>query len=141
MSFIRSSEPSIERRKIMSAQGASSPSSGLAPNVASLLCYVCGFITGIVFLVIEKDHKDVRYHAWQSIFLTIAAFTVLLAVSILNAIVGAISTILGALIDILNPVAALGFFILWVVCLIKAYNGERYQLPIIGPLAEKQAMK
>ncbi|MBL7684970.1 MAG: hypothetical protein JNK65_02915, partial [Deltaproteobacteria bacterium] len=57
------------------SQGSGSAGgSGLAPNVASLLCYVCSFVTGIIFLLIEKDNKDVRFHAWQAIFLGAGAF-------------------------------------------------------------------
>lgn len=125
----------------MSAQGASSQGSGLAPNVASLLCYVCVFITGIIFLAVEKNDKEVRFHAWQSIFFGIAFLVVQIAISILGAILGAISSLLGTLIGILTPVVGLVFFIFWIICLIKAYNGEHYLLPIIGPIAEQQAGK
>jgi hypothetical protein len=43
-------------------------STGLDENIAGLLCYVAGWVTGIIFLVIEKDSKTVKFHAWQSIF-------------------------------------------------------------------------
>lgn len=122
--------------------GAGNPSgSGLAPNVASLLCYVCGFITGIVFLIIDKDNREVRYHAWQSIFLGVAVLLLTIGISILSAIFGLISSILGGIVGMLSPLVGLGYVILWIVCMIKAYNGERFKIPVIGDLAEKQAAR
>lgn len=123
------------------AQGSGGSSSGLAPNVASLLCYICGFVTGIVFLIVEKDNKEVRFHAWQAIFLGVASFILQIGISILAAIFGAISSVLGALIGILAPVVWLVFLVFWIIALIKAYNGEHYKLPILGDLAEKQNSK
>ena len=125
----------------MAAQGSSGQSTGLAPNVASLLCYVCTFITGIVFLIIEKDNKDVRFHAWQAIIFGIDALVVQIGLSILGAILGAIASVMGLIIGILAPVVWLVFFIFWIICMIKAYQGERYKLPILGDMAEKQAAK
>ncbi|MDO8519603.1 MAG: DUF4870 domain-containing protein [Deltaproteobacteria bacterium] len=115
--------------------------SGLAPNVASLLCYVCTFITGIVFLVIEKDNRDVRFHAWQAIIFGAAAVGVQVLLSILGAILGTIASFLGAIFAILSPLIWLAFFIFWIIAMIKAYQGEKYKLPIVGEYAEKQANK
>ncbi|MBI2340613.1 MAG: DUF4870 domain-containing protein [Deltaproteobacteria bacterium] len=123
------------------AEQGSGQSTGLAPNVASLLCYICTFITGIVFLIVEKDNRDVRFHAWQAIIFGIAMLVVQIALSILGAILGAVASVLGAIIAILAPVVWLVFFIFWVICMIKAYQGERYKLPILGDMAEKQAAK
>ncbi len=125
----------------MVTQGSSNQTSGLAPNVASMLCYVCTFITGIVFLVLEKNNKEVRFHAWQAIFFGIAALGIQIIVSVMGAILGAISSLLASLFSILAMLVWPVFFVLWVICLIKAYNGEHYHLPIIGPLAENQANK
>ncbi|HBF11777.1 MAG TPA: hypothetical protein DDW49_00040 [Deltaproteobacteria bacterium] len=113
--------------------------SGLAPNVASLLCYVCTLITGIVFLVIEKNNKDVRFHAWQAIILGVSSFVIQIGLTILAAVLGAIASFLGAIIGILSPIVWLAFFVVWIICMIKAYQGERYKIPFLGDLAEKQA--
>ncbi len=114
--------------------------SGLAPNIASFLCYACFFMTSIVFLVVEKDNKMVRFHAWQSLFFSIFAFVVISVLSIIGAVLGFISSLLSALFGtLLSPVFGLVCFVLWVVCMVKAYNGEMYKLPIVGDLAEKQA--
>lgn len=125
----------------MAESSSGGQSSGLAPNVASLLCYVCTFITGIVFLIIEKENKDVRFHAWQAIIFGAAAVVVQIAFSVLGAILGAIASFLGAIFAVLSPIVWLAFFIFWIIAMIKAYQGERYKLPLLGDMAEKQANK
>ena len=122
-------------------QGSASSHTGLAPNVASLLSYLCFFITGIVFLILEKDDKNVRFHAWQSTLFGAAFMIIQIGLSILGAMLGVVSTLLGGLINLMVPIVGLIFFIFWIVCLIKAYNGERYHLPILGDIAEAQSKK
>lgn len=102
-------------------------STGLEEHIAGMLCYLAGFITGIIFLIIEKDNRFVRFHALQSIFVfvTIAAFSV-----IINII-----PLIGLLISFLmGPIS----IVLWIFLMIKAYQGKQFKLPIIGDLAEKQ---
>jgi uncharacterized membrane protein len=107
----------------------SQPSStGLDPNLAGLLTYVLGFISGLVFLVVEKKSAYVRFHAYQS---TIA----FLALSITSFILGFIPVI-GAL---LGSALSLASLALWVVLMIKAFQGERFKLPILGDMAEERA--
>lgn len=115
--------------------------SGLAPNVASLLCYLCTFITGIIFLLIEKDNKEVRFHAWQAIFLGAGSIVLQIGIAILTAIMSAISAALATIISLLAVLAYLGIFVLWIVAMVKAYQGQRWKIPFIGDLAEKQAAK
>jgi uncharacterized membrane protein len=103
-------------------------SSGLQPNVAGLLCYLLWWVTGIVFLIIEKDNKTIKFHAWQSIF-TFAAITV---VQIILMFIPFIGWILGILVWI-------GSVILWVLLMYWAYQGKMVKLPIAGNLAAKQA--
>src|SRR5437899_1579737 len=105
-------------------------STGMDENVAALLTYVLGFVTGILFLVIEKESKLVRFHAFQSILIS-AVFI------ILNMVLGFIP-IIGWLISlILSPVA----FILWLILLYQAFQGKWFKLPIIGDYAEEQTKK
>lgn len=99
---------------------------GLTANVAAALSYVLGFITGIVFLLTSKD-KYVRFHAWQSTITSIG-------VVVLNFVLGL--TISGLL---LVPLIGLGSLILFIVLIVKAYQGEKFKLPIIGDYAEKNA--
>ena len=100
-------------------------SSGLDANVAAALSYLVGFVTGIIFLLAEKDNKFVRFHAMQStlFFIAIVIIDVLLQVI----------PILGALIVIflLIPLSAL----VWLLMMYKAYQGEEYKLPLVGQWA------
>ncbi|RZN37882.1 MAG: DUF4870 domain-containing protein [Methanophagales archaeon ANME-1-THS] len=108
-------------------------SMGLEENIAGLLCYVLGWITGIVFLVLEKENKFVRFHAWQSI----ATF---LPLSILAWILGAIGVALwwlgGFIFSAISWLIWIIVLILWLILMFKAYQGEMYKLPIVGDFAE-----
>jgi len=107
-------------------------STGLEANVAGLLCYVLGWVSGLVFILIEKENKFVRFHAMQSI-VTFGAITV---VSIVLSILGLIPFI-GIAFDIINWIIGLLAFVLWIVMMVKAYQGTMYKLPWAGNLAEK----
>ncbi len=122
-------------------QPQSTGGSGLAPNVASLLCYICTFITGIIFLIIEKDNRDVKFHAWQAIFLGVAAIALQIVVTILSLILSQLSTVLGMIVGLVGWLIYLGIFVVWIIAMIKAYKGERWLIPFIGNLAEQQANK
>lgn len=107
-------------------------STGLAENIAGLLCYVLGWLSGIVFLIIEPNNKFVRFHAMQSI-VTFGSITV---ISIALAILGLIPFI-GILFDILGYIVGLIAFILWIVLIVMAAQGKKYILPWAGNIAEK----
>ncbi len=98
---------------------------GLPKNTAAALSYVLGWITGIVFLLLEKD-PFVRFHAMQSIIV----FGGLMILSLLP-VVG----------WILSPLVMIGGFILWLVLIFKAYQGEEFMLPVVGEFAKKQLGK
>ena len=100
-------------------------STGFNANVAAALSYLVGFVTGIIFLVIEKENKFVRFHAMQSTLV----FAGIVAVDILLRIV----PILGALVVIfvVIPLSA----ILWLLLMFKAYQGEEFKLPLVGQMA------
>lgn len=115
-------------------------SSGLDPKLASLLTYVLGFITGIIFLAVEKQNQDVRFHAWQAIFFGGFAFLFHLAVTMIQVMVG-FGMGLGVMLGLLRVAVGLIFFVFWLICLVKAYRGERYQLPVLGPMALRQLAK
>jgi len=121
--------------------GAPAPKAGtgLAPNIASLLCYICTPITGIIFLLIEKDNNDVKFHAWQSVVFGFGYIAVVVALEILAAIMGLIASVLGIIVGFFIPLIALAAFVIWIVCLVKAYQGERWRIPVIGDFAAKKA--
>jgi uncharacterized membrane protein len=110
---------------------------GLEKNVAGMLAYVVTWISGIIFLLIEKD-KFVRFHAWQSI-ITFGAISIVQG--ILNFIILPIAWRLFGLITMLNTLLWLLTAGLWILLMIKAYQGAKYKLPIAGQYAEKFAEK
>ena len=128
------------------AGGAPAPAgaaagTGLTPAVARFMCYLFGFITGLVFLNMDphKNDPEVKFHAWQSIFFNIFMVAIWIVQWILAMIFFAIH--LWFLISIIWWLVALGFLAVWILLMVKAYNGERFKLPIIGDLAEQQAAK
>ena len=123
---------------------ATAASTGLTSNVAAALSYVLGFITGIIFLVMEPYNKDkfVRFHAFQSIFFNAGLIAFWIVWSILAAILGTLTFgVLGLLMGLLGLVIALGIFGFWIFLMFKAYNNQKFMIPFIGKLAEQQASK
>ena len=111
----------------------------MADNVAAALCYAVGLITGIIFLVLApyNQNKLIRFHAFQSIFFHVACILFGFVFSIVFGIILSIIH-LGAL-GVLANLVWLLFFLAWLYLLISAYQGKTVVLPIIGPLAQKQA--
>jgi uncharacterized membrane protein len=112
---------------------------GLAPNVIAALAYLAWWVTGVAVLVVEREHPFVRFHAWQSIiglgalwalgvacyfaaFLVLsrsaAGFTAMLWIAVLIWLTGIVA---------------------WIVCLLKAWNGQSWKLPVLGDVAERYA--
>jgi uncharacterized membrane protein len=104
-------------------------STGLQENIAALLCYVLGWISGLIFFLIEPNNRFIRFHAMQSI------------------IVFGIFTLLSIIFNwlpfwfILWPIISILAFILWVILIVKAYQWVYFKLPLVGDLAEKWANK
>lgn len=113
--------------------------SGISNNVAGLLCYLFGWLGGLIFLLIEpyKNEKTVRFHAFQSIFFAAALIAVYIVLFIVGIILGVIH--LGILMIPLWLVIGVGVMVAWVVLMVKAYNNQIFKLPVIGDLAAKQA--
>ena len=103
-------------------------STGLDENVAGLLCYVLWWVSGIVFILLEPKNKFVRFHAMQSI-ITFGA------INVAGIILGWIPFIGAFLAGILWLLGV----ILWIVLMVKAYQGTRFKLPLAGDPAEKWA--
>ncbi len=116
-----------------------SKGSGLAPNIASVLCYICMPITSVIFMLVEKENKEVQFHAWQGTVFGVGYIAVVIAIEIMAAILGALISFLGVMIGLLVPLVGLVAFVIWVVCLVKAYQGERWKIPYIGDFAAKKA--
>ena len=103
-------------------------STGLDPNVAAALAYGIGWITGIIFLVVEPSNRFVRFHALQSIIV----FGALSALTVVLQVIPFVGMLIAVFLVI--PLSA----ILWLVLMFKAYQGERFKLPIAGEMAEQR---
>ncbi len=101
---------------------------GMQPNLAALLSYFLGFITGLVFYLVEKKNKFVRFHAMQSMLL----FGGFFVINLILLIIPVLGVILSTLLSLLS-------IVLWVLLMIKAYQGEMFRLPIVGDMAEKNS--
>jgi uncharacterized membrane protein len=114
----------------------SAAQSGLSENAAGGLAYIT-IIPAIIFLVTAPYNKSsyIRFHSWQCLFMALAWFVIDAAVMIF----GSFLSFFRLLTFGLYPLISLAMLILWIMVLIKAFNGERFKLPIIGDLAAKQA--
>jgi len=108
---------------------------GLADNVAGMLAYVT-IIPAIIFLVMEPYNKNrfIRFHSFQCLFFCVALIVLQIGLSIL-----AVVPFMAIVTIPLHLLIALGAFIVWIILLMKANQGQMYKLPVIGDLAEKQA--
>jgi uncharacterized membrane protein len=108
---------------------------GMTDNVAGMLAYVT-IIPAIIFLVVEPYNKSrfVRFHAFQCVFFHVAWIALWFALSIVAHI-----PFLGWLTILVWPLVGLAGFIVWIILLLKANQGQMYKLPVIGDMAEKQA--
>jgi uncharacterized membrane protein len=113
----------IEREKLTEPAGTRT---GLSPNVAGLLCYVGAWVSGIIFLILEPENKFIRFHAVQSV----VAFGTLIVAGVLLGLIPVVGVAFSSIAGILG-------FIIWIVMMVKASNGEWYKLPWAGDVAER----
>ena len=109
-------------------QNLGTTDTGIKPNVAALLAYLLGFVTGLIFLLVEKNNKFVRFHALQSV----VVFGVIFAAQWIFSFIPGVGIIISGLLSILSVV-------LWIVLMVKGYQGEKYKLPWAGDIAEKNS--
>lgn len=115
---------------------------GLDVNVGALLCYlpVCliSLVYSIIVIVSEKDNRFMRFHAFQSLLLTVLYIVLIFAVSILGGIIGAtVSGTIGSLFSLLSLIVVVGFLGAMIYGCIKGYQGEKFKFPVVGDMAEK----
>ena len=121
------------------APTALSADSGMSENVAALLCYLVAWVTGIIFLLIDK-RPFVRFHAAQSIVVFGGLHIIAIAIGIFSG-AGMMMTGFGAfgmgmaLVGLINLVA----FILWILLMVKAYQHEKFEVPIAAGIAKSIA--
>lgn len=109
-------------------------SMNMDPNTSAGLSYLVGWITGLIFFLGEKQNRFVRFHAMQSILLSVALI-------VLEVVLGFILALpyIGLIGCVLWPLVGLGIFAVWIYCLINAFQGKYFKLPIIGDYAERYA--
>jgi len=100
---------------------------GVTENLEGLLCYALGWVSGLIFLILEPNNAFVRFHALQSLVTFLGLF-------IISFVVGLVP-VLGVLANVLLLPLQI---VLWILLMVKAYKGERYKLPVAGDFVEKQ---
>jgi uncharacterized membrane protein len=124
-------------------------STGLDENVAALLSYIFNWVSGLIFFLIEKDSRLVRFHAMQSILLTAAAVVVgivlWVAWILVTIVLAMMSEVLASLVSIVIGLVIfvfyIGVLIAFILCMVKAYQNQYFKLPVIGNFAEKFSQK
>ena len=111
-------------------------STGLDANVAAGIAYILTWLTGLIFYLIEKESRFVRFHAMQAILLGAAFFVVMIVMRILGAI-----PLIGFVAGLASIVIWLAFLAIWIYCLVMAFTGKDFKLPVIGDIAANIANK
>jgi uncharacterized membrane protein len=135
-----SSQPPVQTAK---------SSTGLDENIAALLSYIFGWVSGLIFFLIEKDSRLVRFHAMQSLLFNVVVGVVAIALWIVLfvvfLVVSQVSSTLAGLLSLVSVLVWLVFFIVifagFILCLVKAFQAQYFKLPIIGNFAEKFSTK
>lgn len=121
----------------MTRASGESSTTGLAPNIASALAYVAGPFSGVLVLMAERSSRTVRFHAWQSI-VGLGGLGVLVAILILSAFASiVISSALFKTLLYAGWILWAAWIVLWVFCMVKAYQGQQWKLPLAGDYAER----
>ena len=112
----------------------------LSNELVGALCYLLGVFSGVLFLLLPpyNRNREVRFHAFQSIFLNIIWILVWSIWAAVATILGELPMMGGLLAGTAAVVLEWGFVILWLLLVIQTYRGQKIVVPIIGPLAEKQ---
>lgn len=109
-------------------------STGLEENIAGLLCYLVAPLSGLVFFLIEKESRFVRFHAVQSMLLFLLLYVVQFIIGMTLGRIPLIGWLFGL-------VAWLIILVPWLLLMWRAYEGKRFKVPFIGDIAETQANK
>jgi len=118
------------------------PNGGLQPNVAASLSYLAGFVTGIIFILIEPGKSDrfVRFHAFQSIFFNVVWVAFWIVWALAGLFLGTVTRDLFFLLELPgNLLLTVGGFCMWASLMYSAYQGKTFTIPVIGSFAAKQA--
>jgi len=128
---------------------AAKSSTGLDENVAAVLAYPFGWITGLIFVLLEKDSRFVRFHAVQALILgiiaavfSIGSWIVWLVVAIISSqLPDAVGMLFLGVVGLVMFVVVMAIIVGWIIGMVKAYQHQYFKLPIIGNMAEKYSSK
>jgi len=129
------------------SEGGNNPgaqsSTGMSANVAGLLCYVAAWITGIVFVLLEKKSTFVKFHAWQSIMTFGVLFVVQIIVGVILSAIAVATFSPGLLIftGVVSVIIWVAIVGLWIALMITAGTGKKWKVPWAGNWAERRASK
>jgi uncharacterized membrane protein len=121
------------------APSVAASTSGLAPNVAAALAYSLGIITGAIFLMIERENRFVRYHAAQSVAVTIVLTVASIGLSILSTALVFVPILGWIVAALMSVVLMFAVFVLWVLLMWRAYQGREWEVPIAAGIARRIA--
>jgi uncharacterized membrane protein len=109
----------------------------LNPQISGLLAYLIPPVTSFFILILERDNKELKFHAWQGILLGGFFYTLIFALEVISTLIGMIATYLGIMIGLWIPLIILAGIVLWATCLYRVYNEETWKIPYLGDYAEK----
>lgn len=123
------------------APKAGKTSLGLDQNVAALLAYLFGWLGGLIIYLTEKDNKFVRFAAMQSIILSVSAMVIYWVLGFVVAALAIATYGFGSLLGLLMPLLGIGYLVVWIMLMVKAYNNEEWELPVVGKIARNVVNK
>jgi len=131
----------MTEEKKQESQKPAAGGTGLEPNVAALLAYLFGWVGGLIFYLLEKDNKFIRFAAMQSILFNVAGIAIYFVLIIITEIFAAATYGFGAIFGLLIPVFWLLFVVVWIMLMVKAYQNQEWELPVIGKIARNSVNK
>jgi len=132
-------QPYGQQQNPYGAPGVSGSTMGMDQNVAAGLSYIGIFVTGLIFFLMEKQNRLVRFHAMQSIIFSAASLALYLVFWILIVAAAAVLPMISVLLSCVSGLVFLGVFVMWIVLLVNAFQGKSFKLPVIGDYAERYA--
>ncbi len=115
----------------------SSSTTGIDERLASVLCYSAWWITGVVFLVLERQHHGIRFHAAQSLVLFGAISLLLVGLGAFSALALMVSSQAYQAARALADGTWIGAAVLWLVLVVRAWRGETWRGPRVATLADR----
>lgn len=127
---------------LSNSRSANAPSStGLDPNLAAALAYLAGPFSGILILIVERANGYVRFHAWQAIIGLGGLGLLSAATLVFSFLTLLISPFVFTVMYRISEIIAIVWVVAWIVCLVKAFTGQRWEMPVAGRYAERLAAR